>query len=74
MTSATAISRRRGPGTIEQEITADRLGSATSPASRLRDDRCRRLADEYGAAQFITKPGDFDLLKAQLRQLPNVAV
>jgi CheY-like chemotaxis protein len=33
------------------------------------DERCR-LADEYGAAEFITKPVDFDFLKAQLRQLP----
>jgi len=31
------------------------------------------MAEEYGAAEFITKPVDFDLLKAQLRQLPNVA-
>jgi hypothetical protein len=29
------------------------------------------VAQEYGAAQFITKPVDFDLLKAQLRELPN---
>jgi CheY-like chemotaxis protein len=32
------------------------------------DDRRRRAAD-YGAAEFITKPVDFDQLKAQLRQL-----
>src|SRR6188472_1263544 len=31
------------------------------------DDERRRLAEEYGAAQFLTKPVDFDLLKAQLR-------
>jgi hypothetical protein len=29
------------------------------------------VAQEYGAAQFITKPVDFDLLKTQLRELPN---
>jgi CheY-like chemotaxis protein len=34
------------------------------------DDERRRRADEYGAAEFITKPVDFDLLKQQLRQLP----
>ncbi len=34
------------------------------------DDERRRRADEYGAAEFLTKPVDFDLLKAQLRQLP----
>ena len=37
------------------------------------DDERRRLADEFGAAEFITKPVDFDLLKAQLRQLPPAA-
>ena len=37
------------------------------------DDERRRMADEYGAAEFITKPVDFDLLKAQLRQLPGMA-
>ena len=34
------------------------------------DDERRRRANEYGAAEFLTKPVDFDLLKAQLRQLP----
>jgi DNA-binding response OmpR family regulator len=29
------------------------------------------MAEEYGAADFLTKPVDFDLLKAQLRELPN---
>src|SRR3954451_13021530 len=35
------------------------------------DDERRRLADEYGAAQFITKPVNFELLKEQLRHLPT---
>jgi CheY-like chemotaxis protein len=35
------------------------------------DDERRRRAGEYGAAEFITKPVDFDLLKERLRQLPN---
>ena len=35
------------------------------------DDERRRLAGDYGAADFITKPVDFDFLKAQLRQLPS---
>ena len=35
------------------------------------DDERRKVAEELGAAQFITKPVDFDLLKAQLRELPN---
>jgi CheY-like chemotaxis protein len=33
----------------------------------------RRSADELGAADFLTKPVDFALLKAQLRQLPTAA-
>ncbi len=34
------------------------------------DEERRRQATAYGAAEFITKPVDFDFLKAQLRQLP----
>ena len=34
------------------------------------DEERRRRAHETGAAEFITKPVDFDFLKAQLRQLP----
>jgi CheY-like chemotaxis protein len=33
------------------------------------DDERRRRASEYGAAKFITKPVDFDVLKVQLQQL-----
>jgi len=33
------------------------------------DDERRRRAREWGAAEFITKPVNFDFLKAQLRQL-----
>ena len=33
------------------------------------DDERRRRASQYGAADFITKPVNFDFLKAQLRQL-----
>ena len=35
------------------------------------DDERRRRAGELGAAEFLTKPVDFDALKAQLRQLPT---
>jgi CheY-like chemotaxis protein len=35
------------------------------------DEERRQRASEYGAAEFLTKPVDFDLLKAQLRQLPT---
>jgi CheY-like chemotaxis protein len=37
------------------------------------DDDRRRRADELGAFGFITKPVDFDRLKAQLSQLPTAA-
>src|ERR1051326_6414652 len=37
------------------------------------DDERRRRAAAPGAAEFITKPVDFEHLKAQLRELPNVA-
>src|SRR5205085_9610091 len=37
------------------------------------DEERRRRASEYGAADFITKPVDFDFLKGQLRQLPSAA-
>jgi CheY-like chemotaxis protein len=37
------------------------------------DDERQRLAGEYGAAEFITKPVDFDLLKTQLRDLSDTA-
>jgi CheY-like chemotaxis protein len=37
------------------------------------DDGRRRQAAKYGAAEFLTKPVDFEYLKAQLRQLPSVS-
>ena len=33
------------------------------------DDERRRKAAEFGAAEFVTKPVDFNLLKQQLQQL-----
>jgi DNA-binding NtrC family response regulator len=37
------------------------------------DDERRRAATEYGAADFVTKPVDFDLLKRQLLELAGPA-
>jgi len=37
------------------------------------DDDRRRRAAEYGAAEFVTKPVDFDKLKEQLKSLPEAA-
>ena len=33
------------------------------------DEERRRRAAEYGAAEFVAKPVDFDFLKRRLRQL-----
>jgi CheY-like chemotaxis protein len=35
------------------------------------DEERRRRAAEYGAAEFVTKPVDFDALKTQLQLLPG---
>ena len=37
------------------------------------DHERRRMAEAYGAAEFIAKPVDFDPLKARLRELSNPA-
>ena len=37
------------------------------------NDERRRRAAETGASQFLTKPVDFDQLKAQLQQLPSAS-
>ena len=37
------------------------------------DSERRRMAEEHGAADFIAKPVDFELLKTQSRELPNAA-
>jgi CheY-like chemotaxis protein len=37
------------------------------------DDERRLRANDLGAFEFLTKPVDFDTLKAQLRQLPTAA-
>jgi DNA-binding response OmpR family regulator len=37
------------------------------------DDERRCRADDLGAADFLSKPVDFDRLKAQLRQLLTAA-
>ena len=37
------------------------------------DDERHQRASDCGAAEFITKPVDFEMLKERLRQLPNGA-
>ena len=52
-----------------REIKARRPDLPVMMVTAYGDDERRRRAREYGAAEFITKPVDFDFLKAQLRQL-----
>ena len=55
------------------EIKQRRPGLTVMMVTAYGDDERRRRAAEHGAAEFITKPVDFDHLKAQLRQLPTAA-
>ena len=59
--------------TLLREIKARRPDLPVMMVTAYGDNERRRGADELGATEFITKPVDFDLLKAQLRQLPNAA-
>ena len=55
--------------TLLREIKARRPELPVMMVTAYGDEERRRLAGEYGAIEFITKPVDFDLLKTQLRQL-----
>jgi CheY-like chemotaxis protein len=55
--------------TLLREIKTRRPELPVIMVTAYGDDERRRRAHEYGAAEFITKPVDFDFLKAQLRQL-----
>ena len=55
--------------TLLREIKTRRPDLPVIMVTAYGDDERRRRAREYGAAEFITKPVDFDFLKAQLRQL-----
>jgi len=37
------------------------------------DDERRRRAQDLGASEFLTKPVDFDRLKAQIGRLPSAS-
>ena len=56
-----------------REIKARRPDLPVMMVTAYGDDERRRCAGEYGAAEFITKQVDFDLLKARLAQLPRAA-
>jgi CheY-like chemotaxis protein len=56
-----------------REIKARRPELPVMMVTAYGDDERRQRAEQYGASEFITKPVDFDSLKAQLRQLPPAA-
>lgn len=57
--------------TLLREIKTRRPELPVIMVTAYGDDERRRAADEYGAAEFINKPVDFELLKTQLRSLPE---
>jgi CheY-like chemotaxis protein len=52
-----------------RQVKRQRPGLPVMMVTAYGDDDRRRRAAEFGAAHFITKPVDFDLLKSQLQQL-----
>ncbi len=52
-----------------REIRARRPDLPVMMVTAYGDDERRRRAAEYGAADFVTKPIDFDFLKERLREL-----
>jgi CheY-like chemotaxis protein len=56
--------------TLLQRVKANYPNLPVMMVTAYGDDERRQRASEYGAAEFITKPVDFDLLKRQLQQLP----
>ena len=59
--------------TLLREIKRRRPDLPVMMVTAYGDEERRGLASEYGAAEFITKPVDFDFLKTQLRDLSDAA-
>lgn len=57
--------------TLLREIKTRRPELPVMMVTAYGDDERRRIAGQYGAAEFINKPVDFDLLKTQLQSLPE---
>jgi CheY-like chemotaxis protein len=55
--------------TLLREVKGRRPDLPVIMVTAYGDEERRARASEYGAADFITKPVDFDFLKAQLRRL-----
>jgi CheY-like chemotaxis protein len=60
--------------TLLREIKERRPDLPVIMVTAYGDDERRRRASEYGAADFITKPVDFNSLKARLHRLALPAV
>ena len=56
--------------TLLREIKQRRPELPVMMVTAYGDDERRRRAAEYGAAEFVTKPVDFDQLKTRLQRLP----
>src|SRR5262249_44992414 len=56
-----------------REVKQRRPGLPVMMVTAYGDDERRKRAAEYGAAEFMTKPVDFEVLKERLRQLPSTA-
>ena len=56
--------------TLLREVKGRRPDLPVIMVTAYGDEERRRRASEYGAADFITKPVDFDLLKTRLQLLP----
>ena len=59
--------------TLLHEIKQRWPGMPVMMVTAYGDEERRRRAEQNGAAEFITKPVDFDFLKQQLRQLPSAS-
>jgi CheY-like chemotaxis protein len=57
--------------TLLREIKGRRPDLPVMMVTAYGDEERRRRAEEAGAFQFLSKPVDFDLLKAELRRLPE---
>jgi CheY-like chemotaxis protein len=57
--------------TLLREIKTRRPELPVMMVTAYGDEERRRIAGEHGAAEFINKPVDFDLLKKQLQSLPE---
>jgi DNA-binding response OmpR family regulator len=73
MTASTRLLRRSAPRNDIAKLVIATPGRPVMMVTAYGDEQRRHRAGELGACEFLTKPVDFDLLKARLAQLPRVA-